>query len=212
MRLGNLGVVVGLVALFAPVSCGGDSERAGVEPATSLEIPEGYDLYDGSDYGFLIALPSTWGTWDSSGLGDADDDLKALLSDARPEVAELLQDDVTDLALLGMDSSGFPNLNVRTLSRPSGPVPWGELEATQRTFITDVLGGTVVSAKRVSRGGADGLHLVYEVPQPWGLTEQHVYMMVTDDAVFSITFTSANPAADREVFADVMETFAPVGD
>ena len=43
----------GLLGLIA-VACGGS------EPAASVGVPEGYELYDGSADGFLIALPSAW--------------------------------------------------------------------------------------------------------------------------------------------------------
>lgn len=70
----------------------------------------------------------------------------------------------------------------------------------------------MLSVDRVEYGGTEGMFSVFEVPYPGGLTDQHQYLMVTEDAVFVIAFSSFNAAVDREIFATMMETFTPVGD
>lgn len=61
MHLRKMCVLVGgVLALFAPVACGDDGEPVEVERELSVAVPDGYEFYDGSDHGFLIALPSTW--------------------------------------------------------------------------------------------------------------------------------------------------------
>ena len=90
---------------------------------------------------------------------------------------------------------------------------WEELEAIHRTGITELLpGATVLSVDRVDYNGTEGQFMVIEIAHPAGLAEQHQYFMVTEDASFFITFTSVDPAADRETFAAVIETFTLVAD
>ena len=89
---------------------------------------------------------------------------------------------------------------------------WEDLEAILRTQVSELLGATVLSVDRVEYGGTEGQFSVFEVAYPAGLAEHHQYFMVTEDASFVITFTSFDPAADRETLAAMMETFTPVAD
>ena len=194
----------GLLGLIA-IACGGS------EPAASVGVPEGYELYDGSADGFLIALPSAWVV--------AEGDVAPFIAEAaeavlEPGALEILRDSLaSEPALFALDATGNPNVNVILQPGPPGPMDagrWEDLEAILRTQLSELLGATVLSVDRVEYGGTEGLFSVFEVAYPTGLAEQHQYFMVTEDASFVITFTSFDPAADRETFAAVMETFTPV--
>lgn len=126
--------------------------------------------------------------------------------------SRLIHLDGGGFALYALDVTGDPNVNV--LAGPRGHLESLEnLEEFAPRALGELVGATVLSIDRVEIAGTEALRMIYELTLPGvPLIEGHQYYMVTEDTVYVITFSSADPDADREVFAAVMDTFMPIAD
>lgn len=194
-----------------PASTPSSTTTTALLPASESSVPEGFEVFDGSADGFTIALPSRWVPIEATG-----DDIEAILAGMEdsfdPEALEIAEAGLAGgFALFALDVTGDPNVNANAF--PRGPLDSVEsLEALLPAQMEELFGATVVSLDRVKIAGHESLQLVHEIAFPNGVAEQHQYYVLSDDVGYVFTFTSYDPAADRDTFAAAIETLTLINE
>lgn len=177
----------------------------------SVDVPDGYELVDISNDGFVVAVPSEWVVLE---LTDEafDEILEAGTAALDPEAAELMEAAVVGLpgfSLFAMGLLGDPTMNV--LVFPISPFDTiGNIEEIgKETF--GQLGANLLEIEHIEIAGNEAIRFLYEFTTEGVLVEGHQYVVLTEDLSFTVSFASADPEADRSAIELVMSTFTPTG-
>jgi hypothetical protein len=185
-------------------------------PATTApgEVPEGFQIFDGSADGFLIALPDGWLVIDAT-VGDQDSIAAELEKIYPPDIAETVsssflqarktEGSASGLVMAAFDADGDPNLTVTVSSR----TPDDTLESWEDTLRTgtEASGGTVNSIDRLEVSGREALRIAALFPHEFGTSEIIQYIVLSEDTTYNITLSSAQPGAHVDLFVQAIDTF-----
>ena len=168
-----------------------------VESAGPGGVPEGFETFDGSAYGFLISLPAGWLAIDVT-AGDQQSIAAELEAIVSPEVAEILSasyvqtrktksSDLGGLVMVAFDATSDPNLNVTVSPRRADDTleSWEEILRTG----VETSGGAVSSIDQFEVSGQEALRMATLLQHEFGTSELIQYIVLSESTTYNITFS-----------------------
>ena len=173
----------------------------------AADVPEGYKLFDGSEYGFTVALPDRWVPLDD------------VANITGPELAEIGANEdmigfmqeveafgVFDEDLYAADIFGEGNISV--VSFPLDPMTTPDIYEAMYPTVMEEMGAVLVSIDRMEIAGYESVFVVSELQFREGVSESHQYTVFTDNTGYTITISLPDPDdTDRQIPASIMDTF-----
>lgn len=185
-------------------------DTAGVTPS---DVPEGFQVFDGSANGFAIAIPAEWLAIDVT-VGDQDSITAELETIFPPEIAETLSANYVQnrrttasglggLVIVAFAATGDPSLNV-TVS-PRTPDDTLELEEDTIRAGMESSGATVESVERLELSGRQASRIVSVFPEHG--VELVQYLILGENLRYNISTNSSQPKATVELLSQIANTF-----
>lgn len=190
------------------------SEPTAVSPS---EVPAGFETFDGSTNGFVIALPSRWLAIDVT-VGDQDSIAAELEKIFPPEASETLSSSYVQnrrtaasgsggLVMVAFDTTYDPNLTVTMFLRTL----YGTLES-EEDILQTFGGGEVQSVDRLEVSGREAWRLARLFSTESGDSEFIQYLVLGENFIYDIAFISSQPGANDELLSLIINTFTIADD
>jgi hypothetical protein len=178
-----------------------------VDQGPPVVLPDGYELYDGSDAGFFLGLPSGWLSFDLI-AGDIDALIDEMAGYLSPEQTQGIRDSLdagVEISMLAFPTDADRNVNVAIVAL--GPFDTLDvLEAGAEEMVSEIPGSEFVAVERVQLPGAESVIVQTRGTFPDGVADQYQYWVIADRIGYIITFTSF-AGGDNELFAEMVQTF-----
>lgn len=164
--------------LLIAVACGGGAQ--------SVDVPAGYSLFDGSERGFLVALPSNW---DVADLTTGDIDARVAEIERASAAADSFTTDYfaetaaldTDYVLVAGDFASGDLSMVHCTEKPD----WLDLDTLEEGFRAS----SSASVDRVEVSGIESLRVVDTL----GDSVTHKYNMLHEETHCLVSFGGISP-------------------
>lgn len=178
------------------------------------DMPEGFEVYDGTADGFVVAFPVEWVALDlgaddfKAGLEVFGDQIPTAMADQLPAMIE------QGIKLLALDPfSGnpqfSPNLNIGVY--PRGPLD--DFDLLEQTIPQQLkaFGAILQVMERVELSGGEAIFVEYELPiGDLGTVIGKQYFVLTETTAYVVTLTDAPDRSEEDIFDAIMRTFRPV--
>ena len=201
--------------VFTPVNPVESSSATTSARTNDSSVPEGYQLFDGSEHGFVIALPSQWVPIDFTVTPEELEDQAGALG-IDPEVLLSVKEvygvgGFADVHLYAV----LPGSDTRMLVDSRDALSGASIEFYEEILRNIVeFSQTLLSLDRVEVAGFEAVVAVYEEQSAGASTpaQTHEYHVITDDTVYQIIVRFEAGSADPQTATNIVNSFRVVGD
>jgi len=183
--------------------------------ATPSDVPEGFQIFDGSANGFAIALPAEWLAIDVT-IGDQESIAVELETLLPPEIAATLSANYVQnrrttasgfggLVMVAFAATGDPSLNVTVSPRARDDTL--EFEEVRIREGMESSGATVESVERLELSGRAASRIVTLFSFETNDVELVQYVILGENLTYNISLNSSEPGAADTLFSQIINTF-----
>ena len=178
----------------------------------AIEIPEGFEIFDRADEGYVIALPDEWIVLDLRA-----ENYEELLEPFRARLPQTVFDQIPAMAAAGISLlalDGFSsdplfaaNVNVAALPR----LPVDDFETWEQNLpqTMEDLGAVIRSMERIQLPGGEALYTEFELPFGEVVILGRQYIVFTESTKYVISLADTLDGVEGDTLNIIISTFQP---